>query len=43
MKGAHFEGAYMSGADLRGAEVILEDLEKAYLVNTILPDGTLHK
>lgn len=41
MKGAKFEGAYMSGANFTGAEVNIEDLKKAYIVNAILPDGSI--
>jgi len=43
MKGAKFDEAYMSGANFTGAEVSIEDLKKAYIVNAIMPDGSIVK
>lgn len=43
LKGVNFEGAYLSGANLKGAEVDMEELRKAYLVNAIMPDGSLYQ
>ena len=33
--------AYLSGANLKGADVIMDDLKKAYLVDAIMPDGSI--
>ncbi|MGC6422716.1 MAG: pentapeptide repeat-containing protein [Flavobacteriaceae bacterium] len=43
LKGAKFTDAFLSGADFTGADVNMDALKKANLINVILPDGTLFK
>lgn len=42
LKGAKFDGAYLSGSNFEGADVDVASLEKGYLMNATLPDGTVY-
>lgn len=43
LSGVKFQGAYLSGANLKDAQVIISDLKTAYLIDAIMPDGSIYR